>query len=347
MSGARRILISPRPGFSGGPAIALLRIERALREKGYGTTSLPFRIFGYSLLHWDFALLMGVPAHAHRVLGGKRPVIVVMGKPEDPVESAAVGRVFSEQDRLDNEVRAETICRAHFVAFISNYVASVWRRWFELRGREFPSSDKWGVVYHGLDLEQFSPKPGFLAGGLFTIGCVGAVRTPMRVDAICEVSRRLSFPHRFVLVGSVTAECEERLRYQRAAGWDAELVRVPWLPADRLPEVLRTFHCLLHPVDYEGFGIVVAEAMACGVPAVVTCHGATGEIVGDGGAVVSTTQYAYNDDFYSALASGVEHVRAHHGNYVLSARAAAVGRFDISRITQQYIDIAASLGVSV
>ena len=75
------------------------------------------------------------------------------------------------------------------------------------------------------------------------------------------------------------------------AGWkylerDLELELVSlgdlgYLPPERLPELYRGASVFLYPSRFEGFGIPVVEAMACGVPCVVSSHASLDEASGD------------------------------------------------------------------
>ncbi len=51
---------------------------------------------------------------------------------------------------------------------------------------------------------------------------------------------------------------------------------------ERIEEVMRGCDVFVLPSDYEGFGLVVAEAMACGLPAVATRSGGPENIIRDG-----------------------------------------------------------------
>jgi glycosyltransferase involved in cell wall biosynthesis len=76
------------------------------------------------------------------------------------------------------------------------------------------------------------------------------------------------------------------LRVVGARGWggvEAQGERVRWLgelPDAELAAQYRGALCLVYPSLYEGFGIPVLEAMACGTPVVTSTGGATEEVAG-------------------------------------------------------------------
>ncbi len=69
--------------------------------------------------------------------------------------------------------------------------------------------------------------------------------------------------------------------------------RVKWLedlPSPDLPLVYNLAAALVAPSFYEGFGLPALEAMACGVPTVVSDRGSLPEVVGDTGLLVDPDQ---------------------------------------------------------
>lgn len=93
------------------------------------------------------------------------------------------------------------------------------------------------------------------------------------------------------------------LRAVGAAGWgEVALDGVTWLGRVRDEELARLYRgarVVVYPSLYEGFGIPVLEAMACGAPVVTSVGGATEEVAGGAGVLVDPLDPA-------AIAAGIE-----------------------------------------
>ena len=70
-------------------------------------------------------------------------------------------------------------------------------------------------------------------------------------------------------------------------------------PTSELAELYRGARCLVYPSLYEGFGIPVLEAMACGTPVVTSAGGATEEVAGGAAVLVDPLDPA-------SIAAGIE-----------------------------------------
>ena len=81
---------------------------------------------------------------------------------------------------------------------------------------------------------------------------------------------------------------ELALAVSGAAGWGrkpsldaAGIVRLGYTPPEALPRLYRGASVVVYPSLFEGFGMPVLEAMACGVPVVASSHPSLDEACGD------------------------------------------------------------------
>jgi glycosyltransferase involved in cell wall biosynthesis len=123
-----------------------------------------------------------------------------------------------------------------------------------------------------LQLFPFSPSPRYrpdperVTGDTFDIVYVGSLTVAKGVPLLIDAVRRM--PHddiRLVLVGG-WATRGMRHFVQRACAHDR---RISIAPGDPLPHLRRARLCV-HPSYEDGFGYAAAEALACGVPVLVT-----------------------------------------------------------------------------
>jgi len=136
-----------------------------------------------------------------------------------------------------------------------------------------------------------------------------------------EGPRREGRPYAFT---TATADWRKNVETVRAAwpllGGELELVAagdLGYVPHDRLPELYRGAEVFLYPSRFEGFGIPIVEAMACGVPCVVSSHPSLDEASGDAAVRVDPeSREAIAEGVREALrrrdelvARGLEHAR--------------------------------------
>jgi glycosyltransferase involved in cell wall biosynthesis len=156
--------------------------------------------------------------------------------------------------------------------------------------------DKITVIPNGVD-DEFT-REGPSAPGDYVLA-VGTLEPRKNLDRIVEAARR----------------SDVELRVVGARGWGGVDVGgngVRWLGEVDDSELARLYRgavCLAYPSLYEGFGIPVLEAMACGVP-VVTTRGSAMEEVADGAAVLVD---AYDP---AEIAAGIERAAAERDKLV-------------------------------
>ena len=154
------------------------------------------------------------------------------------------------------------------------------------------------VVPHGVDIETFRPAEDRAAawaalghGGGYGIATIGRIRPEKGTDTFVEAMIRAlpGLPGATALViGTATARHRGFLDGLKAriarAGLADRIVFVGEIPADRMAQVMRALSLLVAVPRYEGYGMTPIEAMASGVPVVLTDTGNFRAFAGDGAA---------------------------------------------------------------
>ncbi|MEZ5978530.1 MAG: glycosyltransferase family 4 protein [Planctomycetota bacterium] len=130
---------------------------------------------------------------------------------------------------------------------------------------------------YGVDLRAFSPAEREPRG--FVVLFCGRASVQKGVAHLVRAFEAFDAP-------------DAELWIQGAVEPDAESVRancrdprVKWLghsPQHELPQVYRRAHVLCLPSIQDGFGLVVPQAMACGLPAIVSTNAGASDLVRDG-----------------------------------------------------------------
>src|SRR6202008_1913210 len=145
--------------------------------------------------------------------------------------------------------------------------------------RPIPRANWLATVHHGASAEQFRFHPrgdGYLA----FLGRIAPEKRPDRAIAIAgRLGRRLKIAAKIDPIDRdyYRAVIEPLLRAESCAEFVGEIAD------EQKSDFLGGADALLFPIDWpEPFGLVMIEAMACGVPVVAYDHGSVPEIVEDG-----------------------------------------------------------------
>jgi len=93
-------------------------------------------------------------------------------------------------------------------------------------------------------------------------------------------------PVRLVLAGRRTHLTEDLDAIIRQRGMASQVVEIGYVPDADLPLLYRAAHAFVFPTLWEGFGIPVIEAMACGTPVITSNLSSLPEVSGDAALLV-------------------------------------------------------------
>ena len=97
---------------------------------------------------------------------------------------------------------------------------------------------------------------------------------------------RSAFPHRLVFVGFARWKYSQDLKLLDRLKLREHVMFTGFVPDEDLPAVYNLADLFLFPSLYEGFGMPVLEAMACGCPVVTTTTGCSPEVAGEAAILV-------------------------------------------------------------
>ncbi len=141
------------------------------------------------------------------------------------------------------------------------------------------------VLHNAVDLERFTPSPA-PAGPPYRIGIVANFATFKRHEDFLRMAKVMLEERKdleFQIIGDDTEGTGRRAALEQLA---AQLEITPYVHflghRSDIPELMGALHLLAVPSQFEPFGRVVIEAMACGRPVVASRDGGIPEIIDHG-----------------------------------------------------------------
>jgi len=151
--------------------------------------------------------------------------------------------------------------------------------------RFFPFvKNKLDVVYLGYDSKKFYPLKK-KNNKEFIVGYIGGLGKRKNVKIILKVAKELEKENILFKIAGKGPELEKLLELTNKLNLK-NVEFVGFIPENRINLFYNSLDLFLFPSFYEGFGLPVLEAMACGVPVMVSDRASLPEIVGDAGVII-------------------------------------------------------------
>jgi len=126
----------------------------------------------------------------------------------------------------------------------------------------------------------------FGVSGPYVLACVGSGHPRKNLVAVVESLERLQQPSiRLVIVGGPTLDASAQAAIEQSSARD-RIMLLGHVPEECLPTVYSGAALLCFPSLYEGFGLPVLEAMACGTPVVCSNASSLPEVAGSAAVMV-------------------------------------------------------------
>jgi glycosyltransferase involved in cell wall biosynthesis len=164
---------------------------------------------------------------------------------------------------------------------VADCVTAVSRFVADLLAQDLGTDREVRVIYNGVDVGLFRPGAA-LAGKdkVFRVLFCGNLSRRKRSEMIQALAARLGSGFEIYYTAGLSGR--GMFRNPEALGATSNIRPLGRLRHDQMPEVYQSVDALFMPSMREGFGLCVAEAMACGLPVVVDGGSAMPELVLDG-----------------------------------------------------------------
>ncbi|MBI5117369.1 glycosyltransferase family 4 protein [Candidatus Poribacteria bacterium] len=156
--------------------------------------------------------------------------------------------------------------------------------------RFFPKAEsKICVIHLGVD-DQFYPRPeaevrqikakyGIASDYILFVGALSIRKNMLRMfDAFLSARQRLGANLQFVAAGKLAYGKEQILEYVKEHHCESEILLPGYVQDAELPALYSGARLFLFTTLYEGFGVPILEALACGAPVLTSNNSAMSEI---------------------------------------------------------------------
>ncbi len=249
---------------------------------------MPFpRLWTHARLSWEMMHrppdVLFVPAHVLPLVHPPRSVVTIhdLGYLHFPRAHRLLDRLY-----LDLSTRYNARAAAHIIAD-----SQATKR--DLVERYGVAPSKIAVIYPGYDGETFQPlrdreaieavkaRYGIAGDYILFVGTIQPRKNLVRLMEAFSLLKRQAADLQLVIAGKKGWLYEAIFRRVRELGLEGRVVFTGYVAEEDLPALFSGARLFVFPSLYEGFGLPVLEAMACGVPVVCSNASSLPEVAGD------------------------------------------------------------------
>ncbi len=263
--------------FQSWPNVRYREIRLPVFKRRVWEQLAPLLVGTYDLLHFPYDSCIGM----------KRGKFVVTLHDAKPILFSPTSKRRSWKQTLKKMITSKALQKIDHVVTVSECSR---RDLIEQMGI---SGDRITVIYQGVDLERFSPAVPLSGEGFECMPyvlCVAGTDPTKNVKSLISAFSKLPLEirnhHHLVLVGDVKRNKELQQCVQEQ-GIAKQTIFTGIVSDSQLAAFYQQAAVFVFPSLYEGFGLPVLEAMACGCPVITSHTSSLPEVVGEAGMLVN------------------------------------------------------------
>jgi len=195
-----------------------------------------------------------------------------------------------------------------------------------------------GEEFHPLDKEQAKQiverKYGIGGEFILYVGRLQGRKNLMRLVQAFALVRKAGYPHKLVLAGKPDSLFQATLSRIRDLKLQNDVLLPGYVDGQDLPSLYNSAEVFVYPSLYEGFGLPVVEAMACGTPVITSRGSSLEEVAADAAVLVDALDER-------SIAEALMRVLAdpHLRQQLSHAGTARSRQFSFKRAAQQTVEV--------
>lgn len=147
------------------------------------------------------------------------------------------------------------------------------------------AKDKITPIYLGTDDKKFYPLKK-RNNKKFTIGYIGGLGKRKNVEIILRIAKETEKENILFKIAGKGPELKKLLELKKKLNLK-NIEFVGFVPENKINAFYNSLNLFIFPSFYEGFGLPVLEAMACGIPVITSNRSSLPEVVGNAGILIN------------------------------------------------------------